>query len=359
MKKKRSDFVLIPARLNRIALSLVISGFVFGHVHGADVPPPKATPAPKDATLPPPVGVSGSASGGDLGLPLSSLAVSTNGTQITDPNVIARVGKTDVTLDEMRAAIASLGPDQQAALASNPTYLEKIVRLILMERVIMNEIASTKWDEQSSVKSRLEMVRTSALSDLYLQAMSKPPDNYPSDAELQQAYDAHKAELSIPHQFLVSQIFVAVPIKASKDVSDQAAARLDGIIKELQDPNADFAAIAKKESDDKASAQQGGEMGWMSDDHMAPRIRTAAHSLAKGELSSPIRLTDGWHILKMLDFRDFAPVPLDQVKARLVEMLRVQRERDNRLAYVNKLLEECPVTLNDAALPSLLNNAKK
>ena len=121
-------------------------------------------------------------------------------------------------------------------------------------------------------------------------------------------------------------------------------------------PGADFAAIAEKESDDKLSAQQGGEMGWMGEDKLAPRIRDMAHVLRKGGISVPVRLADGWHILKLLDTKDFSPPPFDAAKVKLAQVLRAERERTDQLAYLSKLLEQNPVSINNNVIETLLGS---
>jgi parvulin-like peptidyl-prolyl isomerase len=286
----------------------------------------------------------------------ASSGVTSSGTSV---DVVARIGDTDVTADDMRATIASLTPDEQAAVAADPVTLDKVIRTLLMERVVMKEILAKQWDQKPEVKAHLERVREMTLADMYLQSVSNPSDNYPSDAELHTAYDAHKGALMVPHQFLLTQIFIADPINAEKDVDDKAQAKLAGIAKELQQPGADFATIARNESDDKASAAQGGEMGWMKDEKMAPRIRAQAHILAKGAISPTVRLADGWHILKLLDSKDISVAPFDDVKVKLAQLLRAERARDNRLVYLNKLLGEHPVTINDDAVSNLLKKPDK
>jgi hypothetical protein len=346
-----------PPALQGMILGLLALGFIACRVFGADANVP---PAPMDANgrvaLPPVIASSGS-NGSPITIPPGGITASVGDNRIDDPNVIARV--VNITIEDMRATIASLDPDEQAAVAADPVALNKVVRTILMEQVVLKDISLKQWDQQPAVKARLERVRETTLAGMYLQSVSKPPDVFPSDAELREAYETHKAAFSVPHQFLITQIFVAVAINADKDANDKAQSKLERIINELQQQGADFAAIARSESDDKASGAQGGEMGWVGDDKMAPRIRAMAHALAKGATSIPVRLMDGWHILKLLDTKDVSPAPFDDVKGKLAEALRADREHTNRMAYLDKLLGEYPVTINDQAVSGLLQKPDK
>jgi hypothetical protein len=57
----------------------------------------------------------------------------------SDTNVIARVGDTEIKLDEIRASIESLDSREQAALARDPSLLNQTVRTLLMRRVVLKE----------------------------------------------------------------------------------------------------------------------------------------------------------------------------------------------------------------------------
>jgi parvulin-like peptidyl-prolyl isomerase len=275
------------------------------------------------------------------------------------PGVVARIGKTDVKIEDLRAAIHNLDPDEQTQIARSPEFLQRAVRSILVEQLILNEVSATKWEAKPDVAARLEQLRKTSVANSYIRAMARPPDDYPSDAELQSAYNARKEALSVPHKFHVAQIFVAVPISAEKDKQEKAHAKVETILKSLNQPNTDFGVIAGQESDEAATAGAGGDMGWVSDRKMPARIHISLLSLRKDQVSQPIRLEDGWHILKLLEVNDIFPLTFADVKARLAQQLRAERARENFQAFLAKLLKENPVTVDDKSLPQLINKPEK
>jgi len=278
---------------------------------------------------------------------------------ITDPNVVARIGSTDVKLEDMRKIIASLTPDEQAAVKADPVFLMKVVRTILLEQLVMKEISAKQWGQQPEVLAHLERIRETTIADMYLRSVSMPADDFPSDAELHKAYEANKASFSVPHQFKVSQIFIAVSLTAEKEIAQRAQNKLNAIQKKLQEPNADFAAIAKSDSDDNLSGTQGGDMGWLVDTKMPAKIRAQALALPRGIVSAPVRLNDGYHILKVMDTRDLSVTPFEQVRESLTQRLRTEREHANRLVYLDKMLQASPVVVNDQAVFNLVKKAEK
>ena len=91
-----------------------------------------------------------------------------------DSNVIARVGNLDVKLDEVKSALSKLDQREQDAIAKDPALLNQVVRLLLMQRLMLNEAITKKWDEKPQVKAAIERARESAITESYLQSISQP-----------------------------------------------------------------------------------------------------------------------------------------------------------------------------------------
>ncbi len=89
----------------------------------------------------------------------------------------------------------------------------------------------------------------------YLESVSTVPEDYPSDAELQAAYQANKAQLAVPALYRVSQIFIAA--SAAGGLAE-ARKRAQELYRQAAD--GDFAELARKHSDDPQTARNGGDM---------------------------------------------------------------------------------------------------
>lgn len=66
----------------------------------------------------------------------------------------------------------------------------------------------------------------------------------------------------------------------------------------------DFAAIAKKNSEDPSAKDNGGDLGWFSVLRMVYPFETAAYSTPIGEISMPVRTRFGYHIIKVVNNRE-------------------------------------------------------
>ena len=273
-------------------------------------------------------------------------------------DVVARVGGTDITSDELRAYVETLGGQEQAAMAKDPALLAQVVRAYLARQAVLKEARTKKWDQAPTVKAQLDRVRDQALMELYLQSVSRPPDAYPSAAEVQVVYDANRASFAVPRQFRVAQVFVAAGKGADKQAEEKAGTRIGELRKRLAQKGADFAAIARAESDEKEAARRGGEIGWLSEEQMVPGIRSTVVNLAKDVVSEPIRLDDGWHVIKVLETRAASTRPLAEVRDAIAAQLRAERAKANRQAYLSKLLEQSPPAINELALSKVLTKAR-
>lgn len=108
-------------------------------------------------------------------------------------------------------------------------------------------------------------------------------------------------------------------IATSASVTDaQAKAKADNLVKELR-AGADFATLAKANSDDPGSKTKGGDLGWFGKGQMVPEFEKAAFSLPPGQISDPVKTSYGYHIIEVLA-KD-PQHPLDPARA---EQLRLQ-----------------------------------
>jgi len=269
--------------------------------------------------------------------------------KVAGDDVVARVGGTNVSADELRASIAALGPNERAALAQDPAMFSQAVRMLLANRLVLQEILAKKWDQQPGVSAQLDRIRENALVELYLQQVSAPPANFPGDDELQKVYDANRAALLVPRQFQLAQIFVALPKDADKAADDQSKKAADEIERKLKAPGADFASLAGENG-----AKNGGDLGWVLETQIRPEIRAKVIELPKGAVADPIRLDDGWHIVKLIDTKASYTRTLPEVHDQLVQQIRNERATALRRAYVGELLKDHPPVLNELVLSNLL-----
>ena len=92
-------------------------------------------------------------------------------------------------------------------------------------------------------------------------------------------------------------------IKTSEVVSESEARDRLVKLKERLDNNADFAELARLQSED-GSASRGGDLGWLSPGDTVPEFEKAMDALKVGEISGPVRSPFGWHLIQIIERRN-------------------------------------------------------
>jgi parvulin-like peptidyl-prolyl isomerase len=270
-------------------------------------------------------------------------------------DVIARVGDTEIKAAEVKPYLANVSAEEREALIKNPAALSQAVRTLILQQILFKEALAAGWDKNPGIVEQIERLRQGAIAESYLQSVAKIPDSFPSEEEIKTVYEARKDDLKVPKQLRLAQIYVAVPKEADKASQDKAKARIDEIAKAVK--SGDFAAVARDKSDERETATRGGEVGWLAEAQIQPEIRSKVSALAKGAVTEPIRLTDGWYVVKVLDVKDPHTATLDEVKDQLARALRADRARATREAYLSKLQQQTPIALDELGLTKLLKPA--
>lgn len=119
---------------------------------------------------------------------------------------------------------------------------------------------------------------------------------------------------------LVKPAHILVMLRQKTDKAKVAAAkvRIDSIYNALQ-AGADFGDMARRLSDDKGTAQQGGELPWIEKGQTFKEFETQAYSLQKGQMSKPFESPAGWHIILMKDRR--MCLPYDTLHASILQFV--------------------------------------
>lgn len=270
--------------------------------------------------------------------------------------VLGSIGGIDLRKSEVIEAVGNLGAVDMEALIRDPASLNQLIKSMLVQRLFFAEALERGWDREPSIQSLLKSTREAAITDSYLKSVSQPPDGYPSEADLKAAYEGSRAALTVPRSYRLAQIYIAAPEGSDEDDAAKAEARLQSVRDRLRAAGADFGSVALELSEEKESASRSGEIGWLREDQIQPEILAQLPRLPLNVISEPVRLKDGWHILKVLDAREpFTPI-FDQVRVQLAQRLRAEKVRSSMQAYMSEMLQKHPVVINEVVLSKLFQS---
>jgi peptidyl-prolyl cis-trans isomerase D len=164
-----------------------------------------------------------------------------------------------------------------------------------------------------------------------------------SEQEITQYYTAHQELFHREEQVRARHILFKLPEEATAEQEAAVRKKAEQVLHELRQEG-DFAALAQQYSEDMASREKGGDLGFFSRGQMVKPFEDAAFSLSVGELSDLVRTAFGYHILRLEDKIAGEVKPLVEVQQEIVEKIRAEKAREATLTFVDDLM----ITLEDA-----------
>ena len=138
--------------------------------------------------------------------------------------------------------------------------------------------------------------------------------------EVEKYYRDNEPQYTTAEQVRASHILLKTEGK------DEAAvkAKAEALLKQVKG-GADFAALAKKESEDDQSKAQGGDLDYFGRGRMVKEFEDVAFSLPVGQVSEVVKSSFGFHIIKVTDKKPEARRSLDEVRQQITDQLAFER----------------------------------
>lgn len=264
---------------------------------------------------------------------------------------VARLGNQQVSPEELQALLAAVPPQTREQLRGNREALERWIRSRLAEKAVLEQADAQGWAQRPEVVRQTRAATEQIVFRDYLQSVSQVPADYPSAAELQQAYDAGKANWQTPALYRVSQIFLGVNEPQNLEAVRKQATELS---KKAQSTPAEFAALAKEFSQDRLTAERGGDTGLQPLQQLVPEVRGAVARLKVGAVSDPVQSSAGFHVIKLTEQQPARTATLDELRDQLTQALRAQRQEQIAQAYLDGMLNTATLSIDGAELNKVL-----
>jgi peptidyl-prolyl cis-trans isomerase D len=143
----------------------------------------------------------------------------------------------------------------------------------------------------------------------------------PTDAEVQDFYTRNIGQYTTPAQVRASHILFQTAGKDEATVRTQAEA----VLAQAKAPGADFAALARRHSEDASNKDQGGDLSYFGRGRMVPEFEAAAFAMKPGEVSNLVKTQFGFHIIKVAETQPEVVRPVAEVRDEIADQLRWQK----------------------------------
>ena len=245
-----------------------------------------------------------------------------------------------------------------SVVADNLIRLNGQQRVVRIARVSPDAFMKQAQVDDAAVKtyyeknqSEFHVPQQARVEYVELSAADLLPKIHVSDDDIKRYYEDHKNEYSTQEQRDAAHILISVAPKATPAQIKTARAKAERILKEAKKAPQKFSELAKKYSEDPASARNGGDLGFFSRGMMVKAFDDAAFSLKPGQISGLVRSQFGFHIIKLLAVKPGSIKPLAQVRDSIVQQLK-KRKADDKFAELADKFSNTVYEQSDSLKPA-------
>ena len=191
----------------------------------------------------------------------------------------------------------------------------------------LGQINPSDADLEAYYKANADKFQSAERADieyvvLNLAALQK--DIVVPEAELKSYYEQNIARLSGLEERRASHILISADKAASSAERDAARAKAQALLAEVQKSPAQFAELARKNSQDTGSATKGGDLDFFGRGAMVKAFEDVAFALKKGETSGVVETEFGFHIIRVTDIKQPEQKSFESQRAKLEQEVRGQ-----------------------------------
>jgi len=146
-----------------------------------------------------------------------------------------------------------------------------------------------------------------------------------SDAEVTDFYNKNLKNYTTPEQRSASHILITLARDAKAPEQAAAKAKAEAVLAEVRKNPANFAEIAKAQSQDPDSAPSGGDLGVVEKGTFVKPVEDAIYALKEGETSGLVQSEFGYHIIKLTALKPAAQKPLAEAREEIAAELKKQK----------------------------------
>ena len=183
---------------------------------------------------------------------------------------------------------------------------------VVDEKLLAAQATKQKLDKDPMAQRRFAAARDQILGNLLVQSVV---DRAVTDQAVHTLYQEQLSRSKLADEIHARQIVVA------------SAAEAEAIKKQLASGVA-FESLAIEKSIDQATRFNGGDLGYFTTDVMPGAYEAALKDAKAGEIVGPVKIDNGYAVIKVEDRRPEQPIPLEQARPQIVRFLTYNQVRD-------------------------------
>ncbi len=256
--------------------------------------------------------------------------------------------KSDMELQRLEALVT--GGVTVSEQAAREAYLKqgqkaKFDYAVLSSTDLKKTVNPTDAELEQFFKSKQSMYATAVPEERKIAFFQVDSSNLPggtpkvTDSDIAAYYSAHQAEYKQPEQVKTRHILITVPKGADAKTDATAKSKAEDLLKQVK-AGANFADLAKKNSDDPGSKDQGGDLPMIPTASLDPTYARAAMALSPGQTSDVVRSQFGYHLIQTQAKQAATTRSLADVKDEISGKLSAQKFVAAQNAFAGQLASE-------------------
>lgn len=313
----------------------------------------------------------------DAPLATTAIAAAASAAAAAEPapeTVFARLGDAVITFEEYNNAFGAAArgkfyhgkaPENEVAKLQREVADKLVARVLLLREAKRRGIAPDQAEIQKTIEGyekrygnseQWKRTRDQVLpgltarltDDSILKQFEKNVRaiTEPAAEEIEAYYQKHQDKFTEPERLRVSSILLKVDPSGPPDLRAQAEAAARALHKKIKDEGADFAALARENSDDR-SGVNGGDMGYLHKGMVPQNVQDLLATMKPGETSEPVHLLEGVAILRLTERVEPRMLPLERVRERASALLKRDKSDEVWNNLIAELKKATPAQIND------------
>jgi peptidyl-prolyl cis-trans isomerase C len=262
---------------------------------------------------------------------------------VVEGEIVAWVNNEPIPQSLVDTMLESIPPQMQAQV-NTPDGMKNLVENLVNAELIFQQAKKDGFADSAAVQAKIgQLTKQVVYSEYIKDALAK--QGKVDDAKALAFYNENKARFGGGDKTKASHILY----KTADDGSDDAAKRAacEKLLSKAQKAGADFAALAKANSEGP-SAPKGGDLGFFEQGQMVKPFADAAFALKEGDVSGCVKSRFGYHIIKKTGEQEGQAKEFETVKAQIIQMLERQGQQEVHDKLVADLRANATIKYNDA-----------
>ena len=261
-----------------------------------------------------------------------------------EPSKLTPEGRTDATAKVVQEIIndrllTRASKDVVVSDAEVDQRFEELKRSFTDETVFREELikgGQTEAGVRDNLRTALKQERWLA-SQVADKITVTPP-------EVEKVYRESSLAFTSPEMVRASHILIQIYPGATEAVIAEKQRQIKTLADRLIKGEA-FAPLARQFSEDAVTREAGGDLGYFAKDDVDPAFGNAVFKMKVGDIVSPVRTKIGIHIIQLTGRRPAEPIPLDQLRGRIANLIQVEKRKEALKKLLESLREKAKIEI--------------